>query len=183
MTERRPIDSFRRETARRLRANSTAAEVLQWRKLRKLETKGTHFRRQVPIGPYVADFSCMASRLVIEVDGSQHDDEPNRARDEKRTRWLESEGYRVLRFWNNEVTQNPAGVLEVIYAALYGSRDTEPQTIKHRRKRGVTPPRRALRHSRSFGSAFDVKNGGRRPPMPPPPGEGGTEFAAREKYP
>ncbi|MEA2870994.1 MAG: hypothetical protein QOH67_970, partial [Hyphomicrobiales bacterium] len=178
-TERRTIESFRRATARRLRANSTAAEVLLWRELRKFETKGTHFRRQVPIGPYVADFACMASRLVIEVDGSQHGEEPNRSRDEKRSRWLESEGYRVLRFWNDDISRNPTGGLEVIYAALYGSRHTEPKVIKHRRKRGVTPPRRALRHSRSFGSASDVKNGGRRPPMPPPPGEGGTAFAAR----
>ena len=163
--QRRPIDSFRRETARRLRANSTAAEVLLWRKLRALETKGTHFRRQVPIGPYVADFACLASRLVIEIDGSQHGEEPNKWRDGKRTRWLMSEGYRVLRFWNNDITQNSAGVLEVIYAALYGSRDTEPKVIKHRRKRGVTPPRRAPRAD------------------PPPPGEGRTEPAARKVHP
>ena len=183
VTERRTIDSFRRATARRLRANSTAAEVLLWRELRVLETKGTHFRRQVPIGPYVVDFACMASRLVIEVDGSQHGEEPNRSRDEMRTRRLESEGYRFLRFWNNDISRNPAGVLDVIYAALYGARDAEPKVLKHRRARSITPPRRAERHSRSFGSASDVKNGGRRPPMPPPPGEGGTELAAREKYP
>jgi very-short-patch-repair endonuclease len=162
MAERRPIDSFRRATARRLRANSTAAEVLLWRELRKLEIRGTHFRRQVPIGPYVADFACMASRLVIEVDGSQHGEVPNKARDNKRTNWLEAEGYRVLRFWNNDITQNPAGVLDVIYVALYGSRDGEPKMLKHRRKRGITPPRRALRAD------------------PPPPGEGGTALAARE---
>ncbi|TMJ05146.1 MAG: endonuclease domain-containing protein [Alphaproteobacteria bacterium] len=161
---RRPIDSFRRETARRLRASSTAAEILLWRKLRLLETKGTHFRRQVPIGPYVADFACLASRLVIEIDGSQHGDEPNRLRDENRTRWLESEGYRVVRFWNNDITQNPAGVLDLIYAALYGSRDTEPKVLKHRRKRGFTPPRRASRAD------------------PPPPGEGSTERAARKVH-
>jgi very-short-patch-repair endonuclease len=165
MADRRPIDNFRRKTARRLRVNSTAAEVLLWRELRKLETKGTHFRRQVLIGPYVADFACLASRLVIEIDGSQHGEEPNKSRDEMRTRWLESEGYRVVRFWNNDITQNPAGVLEVIYAALYGSRDTEPKVIKHRRKRGVTSSRRATRAD------------------PPPPGEGATEPAAREALP
>ncbi len=92
MTQRRTIDSFRRATARRLRANSTNAEALLWRELHKLETKGTHFRRQVPIGPYVADFACLASRLVIEVDGSQHGEESNRSRDNKRTRWLEFGG-------------------------------------------------------------------------------------------
>jgi len=154
MVERRPIESFRRETARRLRKNGTAAETLMWRQLRKFETRGTHFRRQVPLGPYVADFACLASRLVIEIDGSQHGDEPGKSRDEKRTRWLESEGYRVLRFWNNDVTRNPAGVLDVIYAALYGTRDAEPKMLKHRRSRGITPPRRAARAD------------------PPPPGEG-----------
>jgi very-short-patch-repair endonuclease len=164
VTQRRTIDSFRRPTARRLRANNTAAEMLLWPELRKLETKGTHFRRQVPIGPYVADFACMASRLVIEVDGSQHGDEPNRLRDEKRTLWLESEGYRVLRFWNNDITQNPAGVLDVIYAALYGTRDAEPRSLKHQRSRNITPPRRAARAD------------------PPPPGEGSTEPAARKVH-
>src|SRR4051812_1287034 len=164
-TELRTIDSFRRATARRLRANSTAAEVLLWRELRKLEPKGTHFRRQVPIGPYVADFACLASRLIIEVDGSQHGEDPIKSRDKLRTHWLESEGYRVVRFWNNDISQNPTGVLDVIYAALCGSRDSEPKTLKHRCKRGITPPRRAVRAD------------------PPPPGEGETEFAAPETYP
>jgi very-short-patch-repair endonuclease len=77
MAGRPTIDSFRRRTARRLRANTTDAERTLWRHLRKLETEGTHFRRQVPIGPYVADFACMAARLVIEVDGSQHGEDEN----------------------------------------------------------------------------------------------------------
>ena len=162
MEQRRTIDSFRRATARRLRVNATNAETLLWRDLRRLETKGTHFRRQVPIGPYVADFACLTSQLVIEVDGSQHGEESNKSRDDKRMRWLVSEGYRVLWFWNNDIAQNPAGVLDVIYAALYGSRDTEPKVLKHRRKRGVTPPRRAPRAD------------------PPPPGEGSAEPTARK---
>ncbi len=166
MIDRRTISSFRRATARRLGANSTGAETLMWRELRKLEVKGTHFRRQVPIGSYVADFACLASRLIIEVDGSQHGEDPIKSRDDKRTRWLEPEGYRVLRFWNNDITQNPAGVLDVIYATLYGTRDSEPAVLKHRRvRRAVTPPRRAPRAD------------------PPPPGEGGTEPLARETHP
>lgn len=153
---RRTIDSFRRATARRLRADSAAGESLLWRQLRKLETKGTHFRRQVPIGPYVADFACMASRLVIEIDGSHHGEEPIKSRDEQRTRWLESEGYRVVRFWNNDITQNAAGVLEVIYAELYGSRDAEPIVLKHHRARPAdarhpTPARSARRPSSRGG--------------------------------
>src|SRR5262249_35580093 len=82
---------------------------------------GSHFRRQVPIGPYVVDFACMAARLIVEVDGSQHGSDQGHARDEERTRWLEKEGYRVVRFWNNDITQNVEGVLETIYVALYGS--------------------------------------------------------------
>jgi Protein of unknown function (DUF559) len=111
---------------------------------------GTHFRRQVPIGPYVADFACMAARLIVEVDGSQHGHDDVRKRDERRSRWLEAEGYRVLRFWNNDLTTNMDGVLEAIYAAIYGSSSGEPLRLKHlRRKRDtnvnpkVTPPRRA----------------------------------------
>src|SRR3954454_9251713 len=99
--------------------------MMLWRELRKFETRGTHFRRQVPIGPYVADFACMASRLLIEIDGSQHGEEHHRSRDDKRTNWLESEGYRVLRFWNNDITQNLAGVLEVVYVALYGASNAD----------------------------------------------------------
>jgi very-short-patch-repair endonuclease len=150
---RRTIDSFRRATARGLRTNSTAAETLMWRELRKLETRGTHFRRQAAIGPYVADFACLASRLVIEVDGSQHGEEPNRLRDEKRKRWLEAEGYRVLRFWNNDITQNPTGVMELVYAALYGATDAEPRILKHQRTTVAhpTPARSARRPSPSRG--------------------------------
>jgi very-short-patch-repair endonuclease len=106
---------------------------------------GSHFRRQVPIGPYIADYACMAARLIIEIDGSQHGDEPVKSRDEVRTRWLEQEGYRVIRFWNNDLTKSLDGVLEAIYAALYGSRDSEAFVLKHKRwprsSRGhPTPP-------------------------------------------
>jgi very-short-patch-repair endonuclease len=147
------ITKFRRAAARRLPANQTGAEMMLWRELRKLDTRGTHFRRQVPIGPYVADFTCLASHLVIELDGSQHADEPNKSNDDTRTRWLESEGYRVLRFWNNDLTENLDSVLETIYAALYGSRDAEPIPLKHERrlKDHPTPARSARRPSPSRG--------------------------------
>ena len=92
---------------------------------------GTHFRRQVPIGPYVADFACMAARLIIEVDGSQHGDDAGMQKDAKRTQWLEQEGYRVLRFWNNDVTRNIKGVLEAIHVALYGSLNSDTVAFKH----------------------------------------------------
>ena len=142
------ISAFRRRTAKRLRENATDAKDLLWRRLRRFPVSGTHFRRQVPIGPYVADFACMAARLIVEVDGSQHGRDDVRRRDERRTRWLEAEGYRVLRFWNNDLTTNMDGVLQAIYAAIYGSPSAEAVHLKHqRRKRNavVTPPRRALR--------------------------------------
>jgi very-short-patch-repair endonuclease len=142
------IGTFRRRTAKRLRENATDAENLLWRRLRRFPVSGTHFRRQVPIGPYVADFACIAAHLIIEVDGSQHGRDDLLKRDERRTRWLEAEGYRVLRFWNNDLTANMDGVLEAIYAAIYGSPSAEPVHLKHQRRKCdavATPPRRALR--------------------------------------
>ncbi len=94
----------------------------------------------------------MAARLVIELDGSQHNTEASRLRDERRTRWLESEGFRVIRFWNNDLIQNMDGVLETVYAALYGSRDADPSPLKHNRRRRHPPPARfAPRPSPSRG--------------------------------
>src|SRR6201992_3791168 len=115
---KRPISEFKRKTAKRLRENTTAAEDILWRHLRRLEVDGSHFRRQVIIGPYVADFACLGRRLIIEVDGSQHGIDANIRRDEARTRWLNSEGYRVLRFWNNDVMTKTEAVLEAIHAVL-----------------------------------------------------------------
>ena len=126
-----PIDRFRRVSARRLRAKATETEVLLWKRLRTIGTEGTHFRRQVPIGPYVADFACLAARLVIELDGSQHNTERRKAKDQVRTRWLESEGYRVIRFWNSDLAHNIDGVLETVYAALYGDRKSTRLNSSH----------------------------------------------------
>jgi len=109
---------------------------------------GTHFRRQAPIGPYIADFFCPAKRLIIELDGGHHNEAANVERDRERQSWLEHEGYRVIRFWNSEITADLDAVLERIYVELYGSREAEVQPLKHRRRRPtVTPPRRSL-HSR-----------------------------------
>jgi very-short-patch-repair endonuclease len=80
-----------------------------------LDVKGSHFRRQVVIGPYIADFACLAERLIVEVDGSQHGDDEGLRRDDVRTRWLQSEGYRVIRFWNNDVMSRTDAVLETIH--------------------------------------------------------------------
>jgi very-short-patch-repair endonuclease len=126
--------------------------------LRQLPVSGTHFRRQVPIGPYVADFACLASRLVIELDGSQHARQDRAARDGTRTAWLEREGFKVLRFWNNDIVDNREAVLSSIYFALYGPFDSEVMVLKHKRHRKPvntlehpTPARVARRPSLSRG--------------------------------
>jgi very-short-patch-repair endonuclease len=131
---KRSIDSFRRATARRLRLNQTDAEAQLWRRLRNWPIQGTHFRRQVPIGPYIVDFACMAAHLVIEMDGSQHGVGENVIRDEARTCWLEAAGYRVIRFWNNDLVNNMDGVLESIYEAVHGSTKAESLPFKHKRR-------------------------------------------------
>jgi very-short-patch-repair endonuclease len=104
------------ERARRLRRNPTEAETRLWSVLRKRGLAGARFRRQVPLGRYIVDFLCLDARLVVEIDGGQHATEAER--DAERTRWLESQGFRVLRFWNNEVLENLDGVADGIAAAL-----------------------------------------------------------------
>jgi very-short-patch-repair endonuclease len=123
--------------ARQLRRTTTDAEKRLWQQLRRFEIDGSHFRRQVPIGPYIADFACMAAHLVIEIDGSQHAEDKKQQYDELRTRWLAKEGYRVLRFWNNDITRNMVGVKETIYTAIYGSLAAAPVPLKHQRRRRV----------------------------------------------
>jgi len=99
--------------ARKLRRDMTDAERRLWHALRNRRISEAKFRRQVPVGPYIADFLCVAARLVIEVDGGQHvEDGP------RRTSYLESQGYRVIRFWNNEVLANLDGALERIVEEL-----------------------------------------------------------------
>ncbi|SRR6266568_2844659 len=102
--------------ARELRGNPTEAEKHLWSKLRLRQVNGHRFRRQVPIGPYVADFACLARRLIIEVDGGQHADRATQ--DDARTAWLERQGFYILRFWNNEVLGNIEGVFDTICAHL-----------------------------------------------------------------
>ncbi|MGC1861132.1 MAG: DUF559 domain-containing protein [Methylocystis sp.] len=114
---------FRQAAAQRLRANTTSAEDRLWREIDRIPLLKTHFRRQAPIGPYVADFACMRARLLIELDGPSHSFPGAAEKDQRRTEWLENEGYRVLRFWNQEIFENIDGVLDTIYAALYGSLD------------------------------------------------------------
>lgn len=97
------------QRARNLRKNLTPAERKLWQVLRRRQIADVRFRRQVPIGPYIADFCCLELRIIIEVDGGQHARQADA--DERRTRWLGDRGFTVVRFWNNDVLQNPDGVL------------------------------------------------------------------------
>jgi very-short-patch-repair endonuclease len=101
-----------------MRREATQAERSVWRILRRKQVAGLKFRRQAVMGRYIVDFVCHERRLIIEVDGGQH---ALRQRDVVRTAWLESQGYRVLRFWNNEVIENLEGVRVLIFSALEDS--------------------------------------------------------------
>jgi very-short-patch-repair endonuclease len=101
--------------AKKLRREMTDAESKLWSILRNSQLNGAKFRRQQPIGPFIVDFVCQQARLIIEADGSQHADS---LADARRTDFLGSKGYRVLRFWNNEIIENLEGVAESILAAL-----------------------------------------------------------------
>jgi very-short-patch-repair endonuclease len=94
------------------------AEKKLWFHLRRRKMDGHRFRRQVPIGSYIADFACLSARLIIEIDGGQHSEETNEALDAGRTAWLATRGYRVLRFWNSQVLTEIDSVTETIFNAL-----------------------------------------------------------------
>jgi len=111
----REANPSRTARARRLRRDETDAERRLWYRLRARQIGGAKFVRQDPIGLYVVDFVCREQRLVVEVDGGQHATD---LRDAVRDQWLKDRGYRVLRFWNNDVLANTEGVLEAIAAAL-----------------------------------------------------------------
>jgi very-short-patch-repair endonuclease len=102
--------------ARQMRHEPTEAEAKLWSGLRAGRLNGAKFRRQVPIGPYIADFVCPAAKLIVELDGSQHADQ--QAYDARRTGFLVAEGYRVIRFWNHDVLGSCSDVLEAILQHL-----------------------------------------------------------------
>ena len=121
--------------ARAWRRAMTDAERKLWWHLRRLPTETSHLRRQATIGPYFVDFACHEKRIVIEVDGGQHGEAQAVAADAKRTAFLNAHGYRVLRFWNNEVLTEIDAVMAAIHASL---REVAPPTPN------PSPPRRGF---------------------------------------
>ena len=119
--------------ARALRKNLTDAEQRLWRMLKGHQVAGVKFRRQQPIGSFIVDFVCFERRLVIEVDGGQHAEHV--PYDEKRTSWLESQGYCVLRFWDNEVLANTDAVAQTIFGVVE-QRSPPPTSILPRKGGG-----------------------------------------------
>ena len=112
------VNSKRTTLARNLRRKQTDAERKLWSILRGRQFENSKFRRQEPIGKYIVDFVSLERELIIELDGWQHNQQSEMEKDETRTKWLERKGFRVLRFWNNDVLQNIDGVgskiLEII---------------------------------------------------------------------
>jgi very-short-patch-repair endonuclease len=154
---------YLRNFSRRLRRNATKAEKTLWRLLRDRRLTGFKFRRQVPIGPYIADFVCYEAKLVVELDGSQHAES---MRDMVRDDELYRRGFRVLRIWNNDLAHRNT-VLDAIWSALNEK----------------TPSSGAARHLLPPG---EKERGGEIAPQPPSPlvGEGARragEGASKQK--
>ena len=107
-----------RNLGRDLRRQGTHSERVLWLKLRNKQMAGVKFRRQQPIGNYIVDFVSFDKKLIIEIDGGQHNEDLIEGQDKVRTAWLNSQGFQVIRFWNNEVIDNLEGVLFQIQAVL-----------------------------------------------------------------
>jgi very-short-patch-repair endonuclease len=115
---RQNVPMHKRAFARSLRAKATDAEIVLWRLLRSRRLAGMKFRRQVPIGPWIVDFVSFEQRLIVEADGSQHaESEDDKRRDDD----LSERGFRVLRFWNNDILLRSESVMEMIIDAVMRS--------------------------------------------------------------
>lgn len=101
--------------AKKLRKSSTPMEVKLWNRLRSRRFMGLKFRRQCPLGSYIVDFVCIEKKIIIEIDGGQHNEDEQRDYDKRRTEFLNGLGYHVLRFWNNEILLDFDAVMDQIY--------------------------------------------------------------------
>ncbi|TWB94750.1 very-short-patch-repair endonuclease [Bradyrhizobium macuxiense] len=130
------VSDVQRDRAKQLRRTMTRAETLLWRHLKADRLAGLNFRRQAPIGNYIADFVAHACKLVVEVDGESHDFAERLRHDERRDAWLRSRGYRVLRFTNDDVLKNLEGVVLSIAEA---AEQAIPLSLTLPRKGGGNP--------------------------------------------
>ncbi len=122
-----------RGRAKKLRKQMPKAEVILWKKLRELNRHGDNFRHQHPVGPYIADFACLDAMLIVELDGTTHDMPDAAAYDARRTAFLTSRGYRVLRFRNEEIYADLYRVIDMIM------RDLPPPTRAAKAARATSP--------------------------------------------
>ena len=129
---------FAQIKSKELRKNSTDAEQKMWYLLRRNQILGLHFKRQKPIGKYVADFVCASKKLIIEIDGGQHNENENKIKDDERTKYFENLGYKVIRFWNNEVIENIEGVKEFLYNFLTSLIDSQSSLDKSLKREAET---------------------------------------------
>ncbi|MGA9092077.1 MAG: endonuclease domain-containing protein [Bradyrhizobium sp.] len=132
------VDEIQRVRAKRLRRTMTRAENLLWRHLKAHRLARLGFRRQSPIGNYIADFVAHSRKLIVEVDGESHDFESRLRHDSRRDEWLSSRGYRVLRFTNDDVMKNLEGV--VIPIGLAAEQAAPPSLTLPRKGGGNTSP-------------------------------------------
>ena len=159
--------------ARTMRRAPTDAEKKLWRHLHRLSLDGSHFRRQVQLGQYIVDFVSHKMRIAIEIDGGQH---VENAADAVRTKFIESQGYRVLRFWNNDVLGNVDGVLEAIQATVNELQASDSSEIGAATLHDAASPSPLVGEGRGGGAAGRGANVPHTPtPTPDPSPQGGGE--------
>ena len=154
----------RRQRAKSLRQRMTRAETLLWRYMKAGHLDGLSFRRQMPIGSYIADFVCLAARVIVEIDRETHDFDERQRSDAARDRWLASQGYVVLRFTNDDVLSSLEGVLLTIRATTRSRNSRPPPSLSLPRKGGGNP---------------QTMNGARSPYRSPQAGRGGSRIRPR----
>jgi very-short-patch-repair endonuclease len=123
------VSERQRNRAKQLRQTMTRAETLLWRHIKAIRMDGIGFRRQTPIGNYIVDFVCFAAKLVIELDGESHDFEERQQADRRRDAFLAAEGFRVLRFTNEQVMSNLEGVVAAIREATSAGACGSPPSL------------------------------------------------------
>ena len=146
--------------ARTLRKKSTNAENIIWNIVRNRKLNNLKFKRQVPIGNYIVDFHCEEKGIIIELDGGHHNTLENTFFDNERTAFLESKGYRVYRFWNNEVENNLEGVYEKLIEIIKQGQSPHPQSLSCEAREAVYDNGEKLRKETKTVIEFTIEISG-----------------------